>query len=147
MPPAQWKRPVSGADVSNAPELFLQLQFLELVDGQRGQQCDAPLQGHEGFTEGFLDRVLAACDGCGVFDTPMRRHGLAWPDRAHLARGLVVVFEAEAELEAGGGSGGKGPSVQLIRLCSGRTMISLKYYSSITKNDISKPKRRRNQLS
>ena len=55
--------------------------------------------------------------------------------------------EAEAELEAGGGSGGKGPSVQLIRLCSGRTMISLKYYSSITKNDISKPKRRRNQLS
>ena len=55
--------------------------------------------------------MSGALDGGGILDAPVRRHRLARPDRAGLARGVV----ADREHEIHGGRAGFGELVPALR--------------------------------
>src|SRR5690606_8124764 len=66
--------------------------------GQRYESADAIAQEAEGLLERSLLLDVAAFDGCGVLDAPVRGDGLPWPQRASFARGLITDREDEVHL-------------------------------------------------
>ena len=94
------RRALLPADVL---ELGRERQIVEAGERQRDEGLDAVAQKAKGRGEGALLLDLGALDGGGVRDAPMRRHRMAGPERARLARGAVADGEHEIHRRRIGG--------------------------------------------
>ena len=81
-------------------EPLLQGQPVELVERQAREDGQPVLELGERPEERAALLLVGAFDGRGILDAPVRRHRLARPDRADLARRLVADREDEVELAA-----------------------------------------------
>ena len=79
-----------GLFFSDVVDLFLQREAVERGKRQAQEEADASVQRSERLAIGPFDLLRSSLNGCWIGDTPMRRHRLARPKRAHFFRSVVA---------------------------------------------------------
>ena len=78
-------------------ESILQAQLVQRLDRQVHEYADAVAEHSQGFREGEPPLGLVTFDRSWIGQTPMRCHGLAWPDRTNLTGRVITYGEHEIE--------------------------------------------------
>lgn len=87
-----------GTQAPNLIDLALQGHALQLVEGQRQEQFDAPVKPVVEIAESGNLSSVRPLDRRRIGNAPMRRYRLSRPDRAGLGRRLIAHREDEIHL-------------------------------------------------
>src|SRR5262249_12789264 len=87
---------------SNGIKLFLQTQFLELVERQAHKNIDAIGEHSQRIGKGEANFCFITGCSSGIRYAPMGGHWLARPDRAHFACGVVANGKNKIERRCSG---------------------------------------------
>ena len=90
--------PVWSLLVADVVKIALQCHLVERGEGEGKEKTDSPVQDGEGGFEGSIDLFRSALNRGRTRHSPVRSHGLAWPEGATFARGVVAHGEHEIEL-------------------------------------------------
>src|SRR5690606_14032535 len=93
--PAEALAVMAASLAANVMQLVLQGHGIEALEGQRQEQFDASAQRNSRIHESLALGFFAAFDRGRVRHAPMRRDGLARPQRAGFAGGVVADGEDE----------------------------------------------------
>src|SRR4051812_23905946 len=85
----------SIGDTADAVGLALDGETIEFAERQGGKQFDPRVELTVRFAEGLNALVFRAFRGSRIGNTPMSGDGIAGPNRADFARGLIAYGENE----------------------------------------------------